>query len=132
MTSSSTAVPITGAAPVSMTSSPSLSRRVSQNMAPPMHPRSTSGTSSIPSSADNVGVGTGPGNYPSSSSSLMATCANLCDYLLGPLRHPRPLTAADIFAELEREQEATVWERCYPYSMNRSHLTQFTGQPSYT
>ncbi|KFY86312.1 hypothetical protein V500_07702 [Pseudogymnoascus sp. VKM F-4518 (FW-2643)] len=36
--------------------------------------------------ADNTGVGTGP----------------------GPLRHPRPLTAADIHLQLEKEQEAVV------------------------
>jgi hypothetical protein len=35
---------------------------------------------------DNTGVGTGP----------------------GPLRHPRPLTAADLHLQLEKEQEAVV------------------------
>jgi len=35
---------------------------------------------------DNTGVGAGP----------------------GPLRHPRPLTAADLHAQLEKEQEAVV------------------------
>lgn len=38
------------------------------------------------SSVDNAGVGAGP----------------------GPLRHPRPLTAADLHMQLEKEQEATV------------------------
>lgn len=37
-------------------------------------------------SGDNTGVGTGP----------------------GPLRHPRPLTAADLHLQLEKEQEAVV------------------------
>jgi hypothetical protein len=35
---------------------------------------------------DNTGVGVGP----------------------GPLRHPRPLTAADLHLQLEKEQEAVV------------------------
>ena len=35
---------------------------------------------------DNIGVGTGP----------------------GPVRHPRPLTAADLHLQLENEQEAVV------------------------
>ena len=35
---------------------------------------------------DNTGVGAGP----------------------GPLRHPRPLTAADLHLQLEKEQEAVV------------------------
>jgi hypothetical protein len=35
---------------------------------------------------DNTGVGAGP----------------------GPLRHPRPLTAADLHSQLEKEQEAVV------------------------
>jgi hypothetical protein len=39
---------------------------------------------------DNTGVGTGP----------------------GPLRHPRPLTAADLHLQLEKEQEAVVCTRC--------------------
>jgi hypothetical protein len=28
--------------------------------------------------------------------------------IIGPLRHPRPLTAADLHLELEKEQEAVV------------------------
>jgi hypothetical protein len=40
-------------------------------------------------SGDNTGVGTGP----------------------GPLRHPRPLTAADLHLQLEKEQEAVVCKR---------------------
>lgn len=45
----------------------------------------TSATGTIPS-GDNTGVGMGP----------------------GPLRHPRPLTAADLHLQLEKEQEAVV------------------------
>ena len=41
---------------------------------------------SIGNIGDNTGVGSGP----------------------GPLRHPRPLTAADLHLQLEKEQEAVV------------------------
>lgn len=51
---------------------------------PSMHGSTTAG---IP--GDNTGVGTGP----------------------GPLRHPRPLTAADLHLQLEKEQEAVVSAR---------------------
>ena len=43
-------------------------------------------TMASPTPGDNTGVGTGP----------------------GPLRHPRPLTAADLHLQLEKEQEAVV------------------------
>ncbi len=33
------------------------------------------------------------------------TCTNVTQ---GPLRHPRPLTAADLHLQLEKEQEAVV------------------------
>lgn len=32
------------------------------------------------------------------------------DTIPGPLRHPRPLTAADLHMQLEKEQEAVVSE----------------------
>ena len=32
--------------------------------------------------------------------------------VLGPLRHPRPLTAADLHMQLEKEQEAVVSWGC--------------------
>ena len=38
---------------------------------------------------DNTGVGAGP----------------------GPLRHPRPLTAADLYMQMEKEQEAVVSQK---------------------
>jgi hypothetical protein len=86
------------------------SRRASQQMAPPPLPLSAinvlpsnqsavnnpsvpmaspglSGVTTVASvPGDNTGVGTGP----------------------GPLRHPRPLTAADLHLQLEKEQEAVV------------------------
>ncbi|OJD11779.1 hypothetical protein ACJ73_09471 [Blastomyces percursus] len=64
--------------------SPSASRRVSQVMGPPPVPHIP--TSSGLTAGDNAGVGIGP----------------------GPIRHPRPLTVADLHLELEKEQEAVV------------------------
>lgn len=71
------------------------SRRTADTMAPPPAPisplpQSPTIVSREPlanvSSGDNTGVGIGP----------------------GPLRHPRPLTAADLHMQLEKEQEAVV------------------------
>lgn len=56
----------------------------------------TSATGTIPA-GDNTGVGMGP----------------------GPLRHPRPLTAADLHLQLEKEQEAVV---CLFRHITRSHF----------
>ena len=47
-----------------------------------------------PTVGDNTGVGAGP----------------------GPLRHPRPLTAADLHLQLEKEQEAVVCSLSSKYS----------------
>ncbi|KAL1955253.1 hypothetical protein VTO42DRAFT_8851 [Malbranchea cinnamomea] len=67
--------------------SPSLSRRVSQNLNMGPSPAAFGPSSSTAhSTGDNTGVGSGP----------------------GPLRHPRPLTIADLHLELEKEQEAVV------------------------
>ncbi|KAL8804636.1 MAG: hypothetical protein Q9182_002444 [Xanthomendoza sp. 2 TL-2023] len=79
--------------------SASRSNRSSTSMAPPPNPSSPSTThfparenpsfatpSSNPAIVDNSGVGRGP----------------------GPLRHPQPLTAADLHMQLEKEQEAVV------------------------
>ncbi|MCJ1285611.1 hypothetical protein MMC26_004952 [Xylographa opegraphella] len=80
----------------SLQSSASSSRRASQLANPPTAPaalaREFTHMQPSPSGqahnimADNTGVGGGP----------------------GPLRHPRPLTAADLHLELEKEQEAVV------------------------
>ena len=52
---------------------------------------------------DNSGVGTGPG--VSGHLSSLGTDTNK---VLGPIRHPRPLTAAELHLELEKEQEGIV------------------------
>ena len=37
---------------------------------------------------------------------------------IGPLRHPRPLTAADLHMQLEKEQEGIVSQPSLPYVMD--------------
>ena len=56
---------------------------------------------------DNTGVGTGP----------------------GPLRHPRPLTAAEVHLQLEKEQEAVVSTSVTYYESNSD--SRFPGEPSH-
>ncbi|KUJ20735.1 uncharacterized protein LY89DRAFT_578410 [Mollisia scopiformis] len=76
-------------APPPMPTSPSLNilpsnQSAVNHVSPPLaSPNMTSTTTVM---GDNTGVGTGP----------------------GPLRHPRPLTAADLHLQLEKEQEAVV------------------------
>jgi hypothetical protein len=53
---------------------------------------------------DNTGVGTGP----------------------GPLRHPRPLTAADLHLQLEKEQEAVVGMQTLLTVSNAKQLSRLT------
>ena len=47
----------------------------------------------------------------------------------GPMRHPRPLTAAELHSELEREQEAVVGVLILYMVSPIMKLTQRTGQP---
>ncbi|RMZ90033.1 hypothetical protein DV736_g2743, partial [Chaetothyriales sp. CBS 134916] len=80
----------TNSGTMSFQTSAPVSRRTSTQMLPPAVPRNDSlpnsprHTSTAP--IDNTGVGVGP----------------------GPLRHPRPLTAADLHLEVEKEQESIV------------------------
>ncbi|KAL9614907.1 MAG: hypothetical protein Q9167_000649 [Letrouitia subvulpina] len=73
--------------------SDSVPNRSSELMAPPPNPStSAANVSSVQresATVDNAGVGSGP----------------------GPIRHPRPLTAADLHMQLEKEQEAVVSQR---------------------
>ena len=57
--------------------------------------------------ADNTGVGVGPGMAAISRDKLSYGWSSAY-VLIGPLRHPRPLTAADLHTQLEKEQEAVV------------------------
>jgi hypothetical protein len=67
------------------------SRRTSQIMGPPTVPASAAGP--LHTNSDRV-----PMPHRVSSSHEHD----------GPLRHPRPLTAAELYAECEKEQEAVV------------------------
>ena len=49
----------------------------------------------------------------------------------GPIRHPRPLTAAELHSELEREQEAVVSSSLFAFCLKKVKLTHTTGQPSH-
>lgn len=63
---------------------PSNQSAVNNTISPPLASPSMTSTQAL--AGDNTGVGAGP----------------------GPLRHPRPLTAADLHLQLEKEQEAVV------------------------
>jgi hypothetical protein len=67
------------------------SRRTSQIMGPPTVPASTAGP-----------------HYSSSERVPMPHRVSSSHEHDGPLRHPRPLTAAELYAECEKEQEAVV------------------------
>ncbi|KAI4262536.1 MAG: hypothetical protein L6R42_002294 [Xanthoria sp. 1 TBL-2021] len=71
---------------MSMAPPPNPSSPSSANFFPSREPPSVTAPSSNPMAADNSGVGRGP----------------------GPIRHPQPLTAADLHMQLEKEQEAVV------------------------
>lgn len=57
---------------------------------------------------DNTGVGVGPGEIADTLYIHLLLNVQLTQSFLGPLRHPRPLTAADLHMQLEKEQEAVV------------------------
>ena len=65
---------------------PSNQTAVSQSSSTQPPPQSAAPGGTVPHVGDNTGVGAGP----------------------GPLRHPRPLTAAELHLQLEKEQEAVV------------------------
>ena len=59
-------------------------------------------------SGDNTGVGVGPGMRADTLHIHFQKIVRLIPPFPGPLRHPRPLTAADLHMQLEKEQEAVV------------------------
>ena len=59
-------------------------------------------------SGDNTGVGIGPGMRADTLHIHLQSIIQLTPSFAGPLRHPRPLTAADLHMQLEKEQEAVV------------------------
>ncbi|KAI9827864.1 MAG: hypothetical protein M1832_004353 [Thelocarpon impressellum] len=101
------------------------SRRPSQPMGPPSVPQlsSPAGLSAVTSQpvlppgmsvayarGDNTGVGAGP----------------------GPLRHPRPLTAAELHLQLEKEQEAVVNRLTRELSLLRAQSASVASTTSST
>jgi hypothetical protein len=55
---------------------------------------------------DNTGVGVGPGQC--FALERFSCVRRVTEYLTGPIRHPRPLTAAELHLEVEKEQESIV------------------------
>ena len=118
------------------------SRRAGDTMAPPPAPGSPPAQSPTilsrepftnMTSGDNTGVGIGPGMRAQTLHIHLQSILQLTQGNLGPLRHPRPLTAADLHMQLEKEQEAVVSWRCSttwegPFCSLKSSL----GQPPHT
>jgi hypothetical protein len=107
------------------------SRRTSTQMAPPAIPPTSPSLNILPSNQNAVNHSSPPLASPN-----MATIAtgpagvSVGDNTgvgagPGPLRHPRPLTAADLHLQLEKEQEAVVRNR--RLSKNSSKLKTTTG-----
>jgi hypothetical protein len=75
-------------------------------MAPPPVPQTPGSPNSSRTSnalADNSGVGAGPGKDDEAN-----RAAFWSNVVTGPLRHPRPMTASEIYLECEKEQEGIV------------------------
>ncbi|RDW71716.1 hypothetical protein BP5796_07750 [Coleophoma crateriformis] len=98
-TSAQAAPPILPLSP-SLNILPSNQSAVNQAASPPLASPSflPANMATVTTGGDNSGVGTGP----------------------GPLRHPRPLTAADLHLQLEKEQEAVVNRLTRELSMLRA------------
>ena len=75
-------------------------------MAPPPLPLNPASPNALRSSGlvvDNTGVGAGPGQLL-----RVSPVETTSDSDVGPLRHPRPMTPAELHLELEKEQEGIV------------------------
>lgn len=83
--------------------SSSTSQRTSHIMGPPPMPANAM-SSTITS--DSGGAGFGPGEFRILV--FRFTKIDTYAFYIGPLRHPRPMTAADLHLVLEKEQEAVV------------------------
>lgn len=104
------------------------SRRTSQHMPPPALPPSSPSFNILPSNQSAVNHISSPPLVSPSMPTTMATGAagpTVGDNTgvgagPGPLRHPRPLTAADLHLQLEKEQEAVVNRLTRELSMLRA------------
>ena len=93
-------------APATQTLSPPSSRQTSASMAPPPVPQTPGSPNTLRVSntqADNTGVGAGPGQDSEANGTALRS-----NTVIGPLRHPRPMTASEIYLECEKEQEGIV------------------------
>ncbi|KAF4634904.1 hypothetical protein G7Y89_g3185 [Cudoniella acicularis] len=95
------------------------SRRASQQMAPPSIPTSPS-LNILPSNQSAVNHISPPLASPSMPTTVMVGDNTGVGVGPGPLRHPRPLTAADLHLQLEKEQEAVVNRLTRELSMLRA------------
>lgn len=114
------------------------SRRYADLMAPPAPPNPSSGTilqqslGREPGTMAPSGFDNGPGMSIVKSH---REGPKLTDGFAGPLRHPRPLTAADLHMQLEKEQEAVVssYMKTSVCSKSEDSLMVVTkGQQAYT
>jgi len=95
-------------------------------MAPPTLPLSSPALNILPSNQSTVNPQVQPIVAPGASVVIQSTAIGITGDNTGvgagpgPLRHPRPLTAADLHLQLEKEQEAVV---CTPdlYIMTNSN-----------
>jgi len=83
-------------------------------MAPPALPLSSPSLNILPSNQSAVNHASPPLASPNMPTMIVATTGGVVGDNTGvgagpgPLRHPRPLTAADLHLQLEKEQEAVV------------------------
>ncbi|KAF2107911.1 hypothetical protein BDV96DRAFT_606180 [Lophiotrema nucula] len=114
---------------VSRHSSTSASRRASQiyPMSPPPLPLASPG-GSIPQQASSGGHGH---PFPPLSPSISGHVPSV-DATGVPMRHPRPLTAAELHLELEKEQEAVVNRLTRELSALRAHSASVASTASST
>jgi hypothetical protein len=91
---------------------PSASHRASQQMSPPLVPLAAA-TNILPSNQNAVNAAAAHSSPPAATTAFPSYPPPPGDNTgvgagPGPLRHPRPLTAADLHLQLEKEQEAVV------------------------
>ena len=96
------------------------SRRTSTQMAPPAIPPTSPSLNILPSNQNAVNHSSPPLASPNMATLATGTAGvNVGDNTgvgtgPGPLRHPRPLSAADLHLQLEKEQEAVVRTAGFP------------------
>ena len=88
------------------------SRRYADLMAPPAPPNNPSSGTVLQQSLGREAGTMGPSGFDNGPGMSIVKSHRIhwspIDTFTGPLRHPRPLTAADLHMQLEKEQEAVV------------------------